>query len=169
MFFIDIFEKFVYTIKKRTGDTMFYLFLLLLFIIYEWKIKNYIDGVYDFGKETLILKEKIRIRKYHNYGAFLNIMEKKKKLLHGISLIFTLVISLVFFFTLFHKGNHILKFGLTLLLGGAFSNTYDRLSRNYVVDYFSFCSPFPKLNRIVFNLSDFCILIGTLIVVLKTS
>jgi len=148
---------------------MFYIFLLIWIILGEWKLKNYIEATYDFKKQCLILKDHIRIRKYHNYGAFLNILEKKKKLLHMISVIFTLVISIIFLFTLFHKGNHILKTGLTLLLGGAFSNTYDRLSRNYVIDYFSFCSPFKKLNRIVFNLSDFCIILGTLITVLSSS
>ena len=62
-----------------------------------------------------------------------------------------------------------LKLGLSLLLGGAFSNTYDRFTREYVVDYFSFCSPWKGLNRIVFNISDFCIIIGSLIAVLSTS
>lgn len=148
---------------------MFYLILIVFIFILEWKIKNYIEAVYDTSRQELIWKDKIRLRKYHNHGAFLNIMEKKKKILHIISIIFTLMISFFFLITLFHKGNHLLKLGLSLLLGGAFSNTYDRLSRNYVIDYFSFCSPFPKLNRIVFNLSDFCIIIGSLLVVLKTS
>lgn len=148
---------------------MFYVALAVLIVILEWKLKNYIEAVYDFSKQEFILKNKIRIRKYHNHGAFLNLMEKKKKILHLISVIFTFVICIFFFITLFHKGNRILKLGLAFLLGGAFSNTYDRLSRSYVVDYFSFCSPFPKLNRVVFNISDFCILIGTLLTVLKTT
>ena len=148
---------------------MFYLILTTLIFILEWKIKNYIDAVYDSSKQELIFKNKILLRKYHNHGAFLNIMETKKKLLYMISIMFTLLISFFFLFTLFHKGNGILKLGLSLLLGGAFSNTYDRLSKNYVVDYFSFCSPFPKLNQVVFNISDFCILVGSLLVVLKTS
>ena len=148
---------------------MFYILLLILIIFGEWKLKNYIEATYDFKKQCPILKNHILIRKYHNQGAFLNMMEKKQKLLHMISIIFTLVISMFFLFTLFHKGNHILKTGLTLLLGGAFSNTYDRLSRNYVIDYFSFCSPLKKFNRIVFNLSDFCIIIGAFITVLSSS
>ena len=148
---------------------MFYLILAALIFVLEWKIKNYIDAVYDSSKQEFILKNKIRLRKYHNHGAFLNIMETRKKILHIISVMFTIIVSFILLFTLFHKGNRILKLGLSLLLGGAFSNTYDRLSRNYVVDYFSFCSPFPRLNQIVFNISDFCIIIGTLIVVLKTS
>ena len=148
---------------------MIYITLVILILFIEWKIKNYIEAVYDDSKQKLIANNTIRLRKYHNYGAFLNIMEKKKKLLHMISVVFTLVIATFFLLTLCHKGNRVLKLGLSLLLGGAFSNTYDRLSRNYVVDYFSFCSPFSKLNRIVFNISDFCIMVGTLLIVLKTS
>ena len=148
---------------------MFFIILAALIFVLEWKIKNYIDSVYDSSKQEFILKNKIRLRKYHNHGAFLNIMETRKKFLHIISVMFTIIIFIILLFTLFHKGNRILKLGLSLLLGGAFSNTYDRLSRNYVVDYFSFCSPFPRLNQIVFNISDFCIIIGTLLVVLKTS
>ena len=148
---------------------MFYLFVVCFIILFEWKIKNYIEAVYDFKKENFILENTIKLRKYHNYGACLNIMETKKKLLHAISIVFTFLIAMVFIFTLFRKGNHILKFGLSLLLGGAFSNTYDRLTRDYVVDYFSFCGPFKKLNQIVFNISDFCIIIGTLLVVIKTA
>ena len=145
---------------------MFYILLLLFIITGEWYLKSYMEANYTFTRNKLILKDKITLRKYHNHGAFLNIMEKKKKLLHTISLIFTFAISIFFFLTLFQKGNRFLKLGLTLLLGGAFSNTYDRLTRNYVIDYFSFRTPFPSLNRIVFNLSDFCIIIGTLLSVI---
>ena len=148
---------------------MFYILLVTVIILGEWKIKNYIEATYDGSRQELVAKNKIRLRKYHNFGAFLNIMEKRKKILHAISVVFTLVIAVIFLVTLFHKGNRVLKLGLSLLLGGAFSNTYDRLSRNYVVDYFSFCSPFPKLNRIVFNISYFCIIIGTLLTVLSSS
>lgn len=148
---------------------MFFILLVILIIWGEWKLKSYFEAVYDFKKQKLICKDTIRLRKYHNFGAFLNIMETKKKLLHAISIIFTLIISLFFLVTLCTKGNRMLKLGLSLLLGGAFSNTYDRLSREYVVDYFSFCSPWESLNRIVFNISDFCIIIGTLITVLASS
>lgn len=148
---------------------MFYFLLVLVIITAEWKFKNYIEANYDTQKKCLILNNKICLRKYYNFGAFLNILEKKKKFLHIISVLFTLIVTFLFICTLFHKGNHILKTGLALFLGGAFSNTYDRLSRNYVIDYFSFCSPFEKLNRIVFNISDFCIIIGALLSVLSSS
>lgn len=49
-----------------------------------------------------------------------------------------------------------------MLLGGAFSNTYDRCRRKYVVDYFSFGVKWKRLSRIVFNISDFGIILGAL-------
>ena len=59
--------------------------------------------------------------------------------------------------------------GLSVLLGGSFSNTYDRLKRKYVVDYFSFNVKCCGIRRIVFNISDFCIMIGAAMAVLGTS
>lgn len=147
---------------------MFYLLIVFLILAFEWKYKNYIEETFDFKKQEYRANKLIKIRKYHNPGAFLNIMQHKKKLLHGLSVGFTAVIALFFLLTLFQKGNHVLKLGLALLLGGSFSNTYDRLSRNYVIDYVSFCTPWKKFNQIVFNISDFCIILGSLLVVLKT-
>ncbi|MGN0305366.1 MAG: signal peptidase II [Lachnospiraceae bacterium] len=148
---------------------MLYLLFVILFVGLEYGLKTYAEKKLPQGKEVLILKGKIRLRRYHNRGAFLSLMESHRKLLKIISLLLTGMIAVFFCLTLFHSGNRLLKLSLTLLLGGAFSNTYDRLKRAYVVDYFSFQSPFPALNRIVFNLSDFAILIGSLLLVLQKS
>ncbi|MBR5577899.1 MAG: signal peptidase II [Lachnospiraceae bacterium] len=145
---------------------MLFLLLAVLIIVGEFFIKSRVEGSFSFRQRLPILKGRIILRKYHNHGAFLNILEKKRKFLHLISLIFTLFIALFFFLTFFQRGNRFLRLGLTLLLGGAFSNTYDRLTRGYVVDYFSFHTPFKKFNQIVFNLSDFCIIIGSLLLVI---
>ena len=62
-----------------------------------------------------------------------------------------------------------LRNGFALLLGGAYSNTYDRLIRKYVVDYVSFPVKNKKIRNIVFNISDFCIMIGALLIVLGSA
>lgn len=54
-----------------------------------------------------------------------------------------------------------------MILGGAYSNTYDRLFRKYVVDYVSFEVRNPRLRNIVFNLSDFGIMIGSCLLVIS--
>ena len=88
-----------------------------------------------------------------------------RPLVAAVSFLLTAVIFVFFVLTLGQKGNGLLKAGLSLLLGGAFSNTYDRLRRKYVVDYFSFGVKWQRLRCVVFNLSDFCIMIGAVLYV----
>lgn len=129
----------------------------------ELLLKNYIESHLREGETRKSKLGFLWIRKYHNTGAFLNFGEKKRPLVAAVSVFFTLCILILFIVTLGNKGNFLLKTGLSLLLGGAFSNTYDRLKRKYVVDYFSFRIKWKPLGRIIFNLSDFCIMIGALI------
>lgn len=146
---------------------MGYLCIVALIFAGELGIKNYVEKKWNAGEEKEICKGRILLRKYHNKGACMNLGEKKSNVVAGLSLILTAALALVFLFTLTRHGNGWLKAGLSLLLGGAFSNTYDRLKRKYVVDYFSFGVKWEPLRAIVFNISDFCILIGALIVAIK--
>ena len=129
----------------------------------DYILKNYIEKHVDEREERKICQGKLLIRKHHNKGMMLNAGQKRRKLVAAISLIFTVVLTLVFIVSLGHRGNHLLRLGLSLLLGGAFSNTYDRLRRGYVVDYLSFPVKWERFRRIVFNCSDFCIIIGSLL------
>ena len=146
---------------------MGYLCIVALIFAGELGIKNYVEKKRNAGEEKEICKGRILLRKYHNKGACMNLGEKKSTVVAGLSLILTAALALVFLFTLTRHGNGWLKAGLSLLLGGAFSNTYDRLKRKYVVDYFSFGVKWAPLRAIVFNISDFCILIGALIIAIK--
>ena len=55
------------------------------------------------------------------------------------------------------------KLALTLVLAGGLSNLLDRMKRGYVVDYFSI--QWKALKRVVFNLADIFILLGSGILV----
>ena len=48
------------------------------------------------------------------------------------------------------KGCLAQKIGLSMVLGGAISNLYDRLVKGYVVDYFSI--EIKRLKKVIFNL-----------------
>ncbi len=118
---------------------------------------------------------RLHIQKYHNTGAMLNIGGRNERLVALLSLAFSAFVSGIFAATLTTKGNVLLKSGLSLLLGGAYSNTYDRLKRQYVVDYVSFRLPETQnkrlkmlkaaLESVVFNISDFGIMIGAMLIV----
>lgn len=127
-------------------------------------LKNWIESKLEEGEVRLLRDGRLLLKRYHNKGAFLDLGEKKQGMIAGLSLFLTLFMTVIFLSTFTFRGNCALKAGLAFLLGGAYSNTYDRLVRNYVVDYVSFPVKNPRISRIVFNISDFCILIGALLI-----
>lgn len=125
---------------------------------------------------------RIVIKRHHNRGAMLNVGDRNQHLVALLSLVFSAFVTGIFAATLGRKGKGILKMGLALILGGAYSNTYDRLRRKYVVDYFSIhllnaekCSSRllkkfdDRFSSIVFNLGDFGIIIGAMLLVVSES
>lgn len=141
---------------------MIYVLIAAAIFAGEYFLKKHIEESRKVGEDTPVLKGKLLIRRYHNRGAFLNLGEKKSALMRVLSVGLTAGVLVLFVCTLTQKGSGLLKAGLSLLLGGAFSNTYDRLSRKYVVDYFSFRTGIRSIDRVVFNLADFAIMIGAL-------
>ena len=139
---------------------MIYITIAAIIFLLEIKIKKYIEDNKEMHKKEEIFNGNIILERYHNKGAMLNFLEKDAKLVKNISLTLLGIILLVFLFLLPKKGDRLLKVALSLILGGALSNVYDRITRGYVVDYFSF----KFLKKIVFNISDIVIFIGSFFV-----
>jgi len=126
----------------------------------DGKIKKYReenDTVYDYGCDA------VKVVTYHNKGAFCNAFDRWPFWVMVLSACLTVIILAVFLVTLGKKGNNALKAGLGLLLGGAFSNTYDRMKKGYVVDYLIFPKAPGRVKNLIFNISDFAIILGALI------
>ena len=113
------------------------------------------------------LNGNIQITTYHNYGAFLNGGDKKPFVVKMLSILLTLGLTVLYILTFTRHGKKQLRVELALLLGGAYSNTYDRIKRGYVVDYLNFPKLPGRIKHIVFNISDFCIMIGACLIVIK--
>lgn len=106
-------------------------------------------------------------RNYHNTGAMLN-FGAGKSFVKVLSFVFTAAVTVYFIITLGHRGKNLLKAGLALVLGGAYSNMYDRMRKDYVVDYISFRCRWKRFSNIVFNIGDFAIMAGALLAVIAT-
>ena len=132
----------------------------------DFWIKNQVEQKRAEGETREILGGRLLLRRYHNRGAALNFGERRRPLVAAVSVLLTLAALGALILSLGQEGNGMLRVGLSLLLGGAFSNTYDRLKRKYVVDYVSFGVKWKKLRQVVFNISDFCIITGALLAVL---
>jgi len=100
-------------------------------------------------------------RKLHNRGFAMNVADKHPGKVAKLSLISTILMAIAFILSL--KGDRPLrKLSYALQLGGACSNTHDRLYRGYVVDYLSFKTK-GKLGKIAFNIADMALLFGPLL------
>ena len=146
--------------------TVRYMLMTAAIFIGELFIKMNVDDKWKMGHVKDIAGGRIGLHRYHNKGAMCNLGEKHSMGVAALSVGLTAGLLVYFVLTLFQTGNHGLKTGLALLLGGAFSNTYDRMKRKYVVDYFSFHTGIRMIDRMIFNLADFAILAGAMISVI---
>lgn len=127
------------------------------------------------GTQYPLLNDGIRIKLLHNKGAMLGTGENEPERVVHISAALCTALSIVFIISLFSRRLSKFRTALSMLLGGAWSNAYDRLTRGYVVDYVSFPLLGKTVSRlfgkkagsyvsgIVFNISDFFIFAGCLL------
>lgn len=102
---------------------------------------------------------KIMLHKNHNPGFSFGFLKERPEYVRLLPLAVTAFVGGMLAWLLPRKGNLPEKLALSITLGGGVSNLYDRLVRDYVVDYFSFqCK---RLKRVVFNLGDLFIFLGT--------
>lgn len=125
--------------------------------------KSYVEKNISKREEKSVLKDKVSIRKAYNEGMMLNFGDKYSK---AIRILSAIVCGILGVFSVLEWKNGISpwkKLGASFALAGAVSNTYDRLAKKHVVDYFGFRTKWKKFNRITFNLGDVCIFLGSMI------
>ncbi len=154
---------------ERNLKFMLYAFIAAGIFLLDLGIKDYIERTGEEGKERRIGKGMLLLRKHHNKGAALNAGQDRSGWVTVLSIVLTLAMTMLFLVTFSCKGNRMLKTGLAFLLGGAYSNTYDRVRRHYVVDYVSFPVKNKMIRQIVFNISDFFIMIGAFLMVIGSA
>lgn len=118
------------------------------------------------GDSHRILGGKIIVRKFHNDGIALGYFSDCKEKVKKSTLVMMGGALLYFLILLCRRGNAIRKAGMAVFLGGAMCNWFDRFHQKTVTDYFSFNVKWKKLKNIVFNLSDFCIIVGLILALL---
>lgn len=132
--------------------------VILLYLI-DWFVKGLVEKKVDENQEYIIGKGWIRIRKFYNPGAAMGFLKEKPQLLNTITVLVTAFFAALLFFTP-KQGRDLEKGAYMLILGGALNNGSERLLKRKVTDYIGF----PKLpgvwKQVLFNLSDFFILIG---------
>jgi len=129
-------------------------------------IKEHVEDMYNVG-ESVSINKCIDIQLHHNYGSAGNFGAGNPKFVRCISVLLTIWCGALFVISLTLGGSKLLRTGLGLLLGGAFSNTYDRMKKGYVTDYLRFKKGPRFIRRFIWNISDFSIIIGSLLAVIN--
>ena len=99
-----------------------------------------------------------RYEKCHNKGLLMGAMQEDREMVQLLPAISAAALGGRLFEMLSGKGKTVEAMGLSIVLGGAMSNLYDRMLRGYVVDYLSIKKGFLK--KMVINLGDAAIFAG---------
>lgn len=145
---------------------MIFIILLMGVFLGDLLLKKYVEARLPEGKEKTILGGRILIRKLHNRGIALGRLAGRPLLIRRGTFGLITGIAVYFVASLFRRDGAVRKTGAALLLGGALCNWFDRFHQGFVTDYFSFNVKWKRLKRLVFNLSDLCIMIGTALLLL---
>lgn len=116
--------------------------------------------------QTKILGGFVTLTIFKNKGAMLGFLKNSARLLLAVTL--TAIGFLAGILTVFcgKRGNLLLKTGLSLLIGGAAGNAYERYTKGEVTDYVQFNFGPEKFRKIVFNIGDFFIFAGAVFTVI---
>lgn len=145
---------------------MIYLTIIAGLFALDQLIKKHIENQPgdQFPRPLKGSKGLITLYKNHNPGLMMGFLQGKYDLPKWIPFGTIIGVLSYFIYSLTHKMPAASRLSLSLILAGAFSNLIDRFHYGYVVDYFSI--NIKKLKRVVFNLGDMFIFLGSLLILI---
>lgn len=142
--------------------------LTLCLTLLDIAAKSYIEGTVKRGEERSIGKGRVKIRKVYNKGMCLNMFEDNPELVKISSAFAAVLLTIYQLITLLRRGKYLKKSGLSLMVAGAWSNTFDRWVRGHVIDYVGFQTKWKKVTEITYNLGDLLIGAGSCLIMLSS-
>lgn len=127
------------------------------------RIKTKVEKTLTVGEEKDLAHGHLKLCLHHNYGVASNMGANNPVFVKILSVLISIIVSIIFLLSFGNHGTKTLRFGLSLLLGGAFSNTYDRLKNGYVTDYVRIMHGPKWFKSLIWNIADFAIIIGALV------
>lgn len=130
-------------------------------------VKHVVESQEDdtFPRDLPAAKGLIRLHKNHNSGFPFGFLKQKPEVVKGVPLAVVSALTGALAVLSWEKGKTGEKIGLSMVIGGALSNLYDRFARGYVVDYFSI--KWEPIKKVVFNLGDLFVFFGNLLIILS--
>ncbi|CUX46401.1 signal peptidase II [Clostridium sp. C105KSO13] len=142
--------------------------LTLSLLLTDIVVKSYVESTVKKGEERSAYNGKVKIRKVYNKGMCLNLFEDDPEFVKIASVFVTVLLTIYQLIILLRKGKYLKKTGLSLMVAGAWSNTFDRWIRGHVIDYVGFQTKWKKVTEITYNLGDFFIGAGSILMMLSS-
>ncbi|HIW60288.1 MAG TPA: signal peptidase II [Candidatus Anaerobutyricum avicola] len=143
---------------------MAYMKIIAAVIAGEMLIKEYICEKEREGKKKWKLPGGIEVCRLENAGAAGGVFADRKKEIRICSGAVLGGCGLMLLKEWKKQKVSAKGIGLSLLIGGGLCNFVDRMKKGTVTDYIRFTKcPLAIVRKLVFNISDFCILIGGLL------
>ena len=152
---------------KNSARTMYLLIALIVVLLDRWT-KHIVAQRISLYSHIQIIPGFFRLTHTENTGAAFSLFADstapwKSTLLIGFSVIALAVVSVLLW-----KNNHahiVTGIGLSLIMGGAVGNLWDRVARGRVIDFLLFYV--KRYQWPVFNLADSAIVVGAGLLVLE--
>ncbi|NMB41647.1 MAG: signal peptidase II [Firmicutes bacterium] len=142
-------------LKKRQFSFAAFFSVAALVFFLDQLSKSWVVGKLAPGETQALIPGIFYLTYVRNPGAAFGLLAHKTSFFIVVALFLAIIILLSCYFL---SNRYVLfRFGLSLLLGGAMGNLFDRLKTGYVIDFLDF--------RIwpVFNLADTAITIGVIL------
>lgn len=125
-------------------------------------LKTYAEQNLD-KKEERKLAGPVVLRRVHNKGLCMGLLSENQTAVKYLSLAASGIVTVCQAIASFRRKGFWKKQGLALMSAGAWSNTFDRFARGCVVDYAGFKVKDPEIAKVTYNLGDFFIAAGAVI------
>ena len=138
-------------------------FVISFIFILDRVTKKYVISFYEKNYDSDIFNSKfLNITLVWNEGIAFGLFSfDEKSFYHFLTFIIGVVIIVILFMIKQNKG--LKKYSLSMILGGALGNFYDRITYNAVPDFIDF--HIGNFHWFIFNVSDIFITIGVILMI----
>ena len=131
--------------------------ILLVFLIFAFDRYSKFIIINKFNENILYINNFINFDLIWNTGIGFGLLSSNSILFYNFITIFIIFVVIILFYIVF-KGDNNEKFILSLVIGGAIGNLYDRISFNAVPDFIDL--HYGNFHWFTFNVADIFITLG---------
>ncbi|MHB8151662.1 MAG: signal peptidase II [Vulcanimicrobiaceae bacterium] len=148
--------------RNRNSDTLtIALTAAIVFWLDQWS-KSIIARTFLPGESRMVIPNVLRwTYEQNNRGAF-GLFGSNTALLIAMAM----AVLVIFWFSFRETARHslLVRIAFGMIVGGAVGNIVDRLHHRYVIDFIDFYRIWPN----IFNVADFCITTGVILLILAS-